>query len=73
MTTLLWIIGAFIVFVVLSGALVHDREKARKERELMDGLTKRNRERVDKPGWIKQPWQHDPQRPSSSATVRDKD
>lgn len=73
MTTILWLVGAFIVFVVLPGALVYDREKARRDRELMECLTKRNRELVDKPGWIKQPWQHDPQRPADLARKNEGD
>lgn len=73
MTGFWWFVGILIVFVVLPLALVLDRENARKERERMDALTKRNRELVDKPGWIKKPWQHDPQRPTNSASVRGKE
>ncbi|WP_282287671.1 hypothetical protein [Pseudomonas sp. PS02302] len=48
-----------LVICLISLSILKDREKKR-EAQQMDNLTKMNRGNMDKPGWVKQPWQHEP-------------
>jgi hypothetical protein len=54
-------LGASVFVVVLVVALLivkHERDLASKSE--MAELRKMNRGKIDQPGWIKQPWQHEP-------------
>lgn len=56
-------ISIIFIMLVVSYFIFLGVQQSKRRREAarcMDILTKLNRERIDKPDWKKQPWQHDP-------------
>lgn len=57
--SILYWLGMGLIVCLITLAVIRDRESKR-EAKKMDELTKLNRGNMDKPDWVKQPWQHEP-------------
>lgn len=69
LTITFWL-GTGLIICLVCLAVIRDRASKREAKE-MDELTKLNRGNIDKPGWVKQPWQHEPKAKEMSQRSRD--
>lgn len=54
-----WMTAGLIVAVMGTWVAHWSLRSKREAKRRYEALTKLNRERIDSPGWTKQPWQHD--------------
>lgn len=59
MSSYLFWMGTLLIVCLITIAVLGDRERKR-EAKNMEKLAKMNRGNMDKAGWVKQPWQHEP-------------